>query len=219
MAAELIMMKVSLVIPAYNEAAHMVHLLNSIPSHVHEVIVVDDGSSDETAAIVTDNGAILVQHPTNMGKGIAMVSGIKRASGDIVVFMDADLQHHPEDIEQLLEPLFNESADLCIGVRTLGSRKEMPPQRRFTNFLGNLVVYLRTGAWISDTQSGFRAVKKKYLDKMIFRSRRYEIEIEMLIWAHKLGMRIQEVPILVKYAGEKSHWKVRNLFRVFKILY
>lgn len=219
MAAELVVMKVSLVIPAYNEAAHMPHLLNSIPSHVHEVIVVDDGSIDETPSIVENNGAILVQHPTNMGKGIAMVSGIKKAKGDIVVFMDADLQHHPEDIELLLEPVLKGAADLCIGVRTLGSRKEMPPQRRFTNFLGNLVVYLRIGKWISDTQSGFRAVRKEYLDKMLFKSKRYEIEIEMLIWAHKLGMRIQEVPILVKYAGEKSHWKVRNLFRVFKILY
>jgi hypothetical protein len=115
--------------------------------------------------------------------------------------------------------LLNGAADLSIGVRTLGSRKEMPPQRRLTNFLGNLLVYLRTQKWINDTQSGFRAVRKDYLEKMIFKSQRYEIEIEMLIWARRLGMRIHEVPIKVKYGREKSHWKVRNLFRVFKILY
>ena len=212
-------MKVSLVIPAYNEADHMSHLLESIPTVVHEVIVVDDGSTDETPHIVEANGAVLVQHPVNMGKGIAMASGITKATGDVIVFMDADLQHHPEDIERLLEPLLNGAADLSIGVRTLGSRKEMPPQRRLTNFLGNLLVYLRTQKWVSDTQSGFRAVRKDYLDKMVFKSQRYEIEIEMLIWARRLGMRIHEVPIKVKYGQEKSHWKVRNLFRVFKILY
>jgi glycosyltransferase involved in cell wall biosynthesis len=197
----------------------MSHLLKSIPPVVHEVIVVDDGSTDETSHIVRANGAVLVQHPVNMGKGIAMASGITKATGDVIVFMDADLQHRPEDIERLLEPLLNGAADLSIGVRTLGSRKEMPPQRRLTNFLGNLLVYLRTQKWINDTQSGFRAVRKDYLEKMIFKSQRYEIEIEMLIWARRLGMRIHEVPIKVKYGREKSHWKVRNLFRVFKILY
>lgn len=148
-----------------------------------------------------------------------MISGIQKAAGEVVVFMDADLQHHPEDIEKLLAPIFEDSADLTIGVRTLGSRKEMPPQRRLTNFLGNLLVFMRTGNWISDTQSGFRAVKKEYIDKMKFKSQRYEIEIEMLIWARRFNMRIEEVPIKVKYGKEKSHWKMRNLFRVFKILY
>ena len=212
-------MNVSLIIPAYNEADHLPHLLNSVPSTVNEIIVVDDGSTDETPTIVQNNGAVLVKHPVNKGKGIAMVSGIKKATGDVIVFMDADLQHHPEDINRVLTPVLEGIADLSIGVRTLGSRKEMPPQRRFTNFLGNLLVFLRTWKWVSDTQSGFRAVRKEHLDKMTFKSQRYEIEIEMLIWASKLGMRIQEVPIKVKYGEEKSHWKVRNLLRVFKILY
>jgi glycosyltransferase involved in cell wall biosynthesis len=197
----------------------MPQLLDSIPAVVDEVIVVDDGSTDGTATVVENNGATLVQHPTNMGKGIAMLSGIKEATGDIVVFMDADLQHHPEDIEKLVQPIVDGCADLSIGVRTLGSRKEMPPQRRLTNFLGNLLVYMMIKTWISDTQSGFRAIKRDYLDKMKFKSQRYEIEVEMLLWTHRLGMRIQEVPIQVKYGQEKSHWKVRNLFRVFKILY
>lgn len=212
-------MNVSLIIPAYNEANHLPHLLSSIPSIVNEVIVVDDGSTDETPSIVKANGVILVQHLTNRGKGVAMVSGVRKATGDIIVFMDADLQHYPEDIERIAIPVLEESADLSIGVRTLGSRRMMPIQRRFTNFLGNLLVFLRIRKWISDTQSGFRAVRKEYLDRMEFKSKRYEIEIEMLIWARKLGMRIQEVPIEVKYGQEKSHWKVRNLFRVFRILY
>lgn len=212
-------MNVSLIIPAYNEADHLPHLLNSIPATVTEVIVVDDGSTDETATIAKDHGAVLVQHQENQGKGVSMVSGIQRATGDIVVFMDADLQHHPEDIERLVTPLSAGTADLAIGVRTLGSRKEMPPLRRLTNFLGNLLVYLRTKQWISDTQSGFRAIRKEYVDRMKFKSQRYEIEIEMLIWARRFRMRIQEVPIKVKYGEEKSHWKVRNLFRVFRILY
>ncbi len=212
-------MKVSLIIPAYNEAEHLPSLLSSVPPPVNEVIIVDDGSTDKTADIARTKGAVVLQHAQNQGKGIAMVSGIHKATGDVVVFMDADLQHHPEDIERLLTPLNQGTADLTIGVRTLGSRNVMPPQRRFTNFLGNLLVYLRTGKWIHDTQSGFRATRKEFLDRMKFKSQRYEIEIEMLIWAYKLGMRIQEVPILVKYGQEKSHWKVRNLFRVFRILY
>lgn len=211
-------MKVSLVIPAYNEADHLPHVLGQIPSSVSEIIVVDDGSTDNTSAVAQSSGAILVQHSQNQGKGIAMVSGIGKATGDVVVFMDADLQHPPEDIDRLLQPIVEGIADLCIGVRTLGSWWSMPPQRRFTNFLGNLLVYLRIRKWISDTQSGFRAVKKEFLDNMNFKSKRYEIEVEMLVWAHKLKMRIQEVPILVRYGEEKSHWKVRNLFRVFKVI-
>jgi glycosyltransferase involved in cell wall biosynthesis len=211
-------MKVSLIIPAYNEAEHLSHLLNLIPSVVSEVIVVDDGSTDKTAQVVQNSGACLIQHPQNRGKGAAMISGIRRAAGDVVVFMDADLQHHPEDIERLVKPLDEGSADLAIGVRTLGSRTVMPVQRRFTNFLGNLLVYLRIRTWISDTQSGFRAVRREYLEKMEFKSQRYEIEIEMLVWANRLRMRIREVPIKVKYGQEKSHWKIRNLFRIFRIL-
>jgi glycosyltransferase involved in cell wall biosynthesis len=211
-------MTVSLIIPAYNEAEHLSHLLNLIPSVVSEVIVVDDGSTDETAQVAQNNGARLIQHRHNQGKGAAMISGIQKAAGDVVVFMDADLQHHPEDIERLVKPLEEGAADLVIGVRTLGSRTVMPVQRRLTNFLGNLLVYLRIKTWISDTQSGFRAVRREYLEKMEFKSQRYEIEIEMLIWAYNLRMRIQEVPIKVKYGQEKSHWKIRNLFRVFRIL-
>jgi glycosyltransferase involved in cell wall biosynthesis len=213
------MMNVSLIIPAYNEAHHLSHLLTSIPPSIDEVIVVDDGSSDDTAAIAQQYEAVVIQHLVNKGKGIAMVSGMHKASGDIVVFMDADLQHRPEDIDRLVEPIVKDTADLCIGVRTLGSRKSMPRPRRFTNFLGNFLVYLLTKEWISDTQSGFRAVRKLYLDQMKFKSKRYEIEIEMLKWAKRLNMRISEVPIEIKYGQEKSHWKVRNLFRVFKIIF
>lgn len=211
-------MKVSLVIPAYDEADHLPHLLSAIPPHVAEVIVVDDGSTDNTAAVAQNNGVILVQHPQNRGKGVAMVSGIRKATGDIIIFMDADLQHDPADIERLVQPIVDGSADLSIGVRTLGSRTTMPPQRRLTNFLGNLLVFIRIRKWISDTQSGFRAVKKEYLENMKFKSKRYEIEVEMLVWAHKLKMRIQEVPIKIKYGQEKSYWKIRNLFRVFRVL-
>jgi len=213
------MMNVSLIIPAYNEANHLSHLLTSIPPCIHEVIVVDDGSSDDTGTIAQKNGAVVVRHPVNQGKGIAMISGIEKATGDVVVFMDADLQHRPQDIDRLLDPIRTDSADLSIGVRTLGSRKTMPPQRRITNFMGNFLVYLITRQWIADTQSGFRAVRKKDLDQMEFKSKRYEIEIEMLKWATKLGMRISEVPIEIKYGQEKSHWKVRNLFRVIRIIF
>jgi glycosyltransferase involved in cell wall biosynthesis len=212
------LMKVSLIIPAYNEAETLLPLIKSIPPSVHEIIIVDDGSTDNTADVVQCDGVTVVRHPRNMGKGVAMVSGIQKATGDVIVFMDADLQHHPDDITRLLAAV-EDGSDLAIGVRTLGSRKTMPPQRRITNFLGNLLVYLRIGKWISDTQSGFRAIKKEFLEKMKFKSKRYEIEIEMLLWAHRLKMRIKEVPILVKYGEEKSHWKVRNLFRVFRILY
>lgn len=213
------MMNVSLIIPAYNEAHHLSHLLTSIPSCIDEVIVIDDGSNDNTAAVAQAHGAVVIQHARNWGKGIAMVSGIQKARGDIVVFMDADLQHRPEDIHRLIEPIADDMADLSIGVRTLGSRKTMPAQRRITNFLGNFLVYCMIKQWIADTQSGFRAVRKSFLEQMKFKSKRYEIEIEMLKWAARLKMRISEVPIEIKYGQEKSHWKVRNLFRVLKILF
>ncbi|MFQ5891443.1 MAG: glycosyltransferase family 2 protein, partial [Candidatus Methanofastidiosia archaeon] len=143
---------------------------------------------------------------------------IKNSSGEIVVFMDGDMQHDPQDIPKLVEPILANDADLTLSVRTLGDRKGMPTHRRFTNFCGNFLIKIFVGYDLKDTQSGFRAVRREFLRKMHFESVSYEVEMEMLIFAKRFEMRIVEVPIEIMYGKEKSHFKLRDILRIVKIV-
>lgn len=204
-------MKVSVVIPTYNEGILIRRVLERLPS-IDEIIVVDDGSKDDVEEFVKGFPVRLMKHEKNMGKGVAMNTGMKMARGDVVVFLDADMQHNPCDIPRLTEPIEAGRADFVIGARLL-ERNRMPYIRRFANYLGNKLIELFVGMRLKDTQSGFRAVKREFLEKMTLRGR-FEVEMEMLIYAQRLGARIEEIPIETRYGEEKSHFKPRDLIRV-----
>lgn len=204
-------MKVSVVIPTYNEGILIRRVLERLPPF-DEIIVVDDGSKDDVEEFVKGFPVRLMKHEKNMGKGVAMNTGMKTARGDVVVFLDADMQHNPCDIPRLTEPIEAGRADFVIGARLL-ERNRMPYIRRFANYLGNKLIELFVGMKLKDTQSGFRAVKREFLEKMTLRGR-FEVEMEMLIYARRLGVRIEEVPIETRYGEEKSHFKPRDLVRV-----
>ena len=158
-------MKVSIVLPAYNEADSLKELIPRIYRVLGkdaEVIVVDDASQDTTAVVVQDCGARVIKNPYNMGNGAAVKRGIKAASGEIIVLMDADGQHPPEAIPALLADI--EDYDMVIGART-----NMPQVwfRKIANFFFNLLATYVSGVKIHDLTSGFRAFKRtkalKYL--------------------------------------------------------
>jgi len=161
------MSRVSIILPAHNEADSLRTLLPVlIEQHPEsEIIVVDDGSNDATNAIVTNCKVKLVTHPYCIGNGAAIKSGARAASGDILVFMDADGQHNPADISRLVEQL-EQGYDMVVGARSRGSKQSLV--RFIANAIYNRFASLMTGVPILDLTSGFRAVRAPKFRKFLY---------------------------------------------------
>ena len=158
---------VSIVLPARNEASGLSALLPELV-RLHpdaEVIVVDDGSSDGTAAIAQSHGLRVVSHPYSMGNGAAIKTGARLAKGDLIVFLDADGQHDPTDIGRLLERL-DEGYEMAVGARVVGTHASTG--RRVANALYNRLASFMTGYRIEDLTSGFRAVRARHFRKFLY---------------------------------------------------
>ncbi|MCA9921399.1 MAG: glycosyltransferase family 2 protein, partial [Anaerolineales bacterium] len=173
---------VVVVIPAYNEERFIGSVVIQTKSYADTVIVVDDGSSDNTAVVATSAGALVVQHETNQGKGVALNTGFAYArslGADVVVTIDADGQHDSAEIHAVVDPVLCGDADIVIGSRYLINRSEVPQHRvwghRAFNFLTNQV----SGTAVTDSQSGFRAFSPHALDKLSFSSAGFSVESEM----------------------------------------
>ena len=176
------------------------------------VIVVDDGSQDATAKIAKLAGAQIIHHPQNQGKGAALKTGLQAAEdADIVVTLDSDGQHHPQEIPQILEPIVQGRADLVNGSRYIDGNnghnnnvEKTPFYRRIGQNLLDHATKINGQLDITDSQSGFRAFRGNKLDTFSFHSNNYSIESEMLIEAANSELRIEEVPINVSYKGRAS---------------
>ncbi|HDD31758.1 MAG TPA: glycosyltransferase family 2 protein [Thermococcus litoralis] len=203
--------RISVIIPAYNEAKRIGKVLSKIPEFVDEVIVVDDGSEDNTFEVAKNHGAEVIRLEKNQGKGAAMREGIKKISGDVVVFMDADGQHNPEEIEKLVSPILKGEADFVIGSRLIKTQGKRPLIRKISNFLSTSLIKIKLGINVKDTQSGFRAIKRELLPEI--ESKRYEVETEILIKAVKKGARVKEVPVERIYGIETGHFRFEDILR------
>lgn len=161
-------MDISIILPAKNEGENLAHLLPILrklyPSS--EIILVDDGSSDNTAQIASTNDIKCVSHPYSMGNGAAIKTGARSATGEILVFMDADGQHKPEDISRLLEPMKTKGFDMVIGARGRTSQASAP--RMLANILYSKLASFMTGKNIADLTSGFRAVSADKFRKFLY---------------------------------------------------
>jgi glycosyltransferase involved in cell wall biosynthesis len=205
--------RVCAVIPAYNEADVIGHLVSAVRAHVDEVIVVDDGSVDGTGARAAEAGASFLRFEENRGKGAAVRHALARlAPGAFthVLFMDGDGQHRPEDIPSLVREARVTGADLVIGTRPLDEAR-MPRSRHLSNSLGSRVASRLVGQPIRDTQSGFRLVRLASLSGLRLRSRRYEIEMEVLIKLCRRGARISQAPVALVYDGGRARSKMRPI--------
>jgi len=210
------MQKVSVIVPSYNIEGTVAEVVNRCPPE-YEIIVVDDGSGDRTREKALETRARVVSHERNMGKGQAMITGMQNASGEIVVFIDGDLQHIPEDIPRLVEKITNEGYDLVIGSRRLSKTEGMPIVRRASNKISTTLVRLSLGVKIRDTQSGFRAIRKECLERMGLKAKRFEVETEMLVKAAKLKLKITEVPISIVYNEDSDfHFSLKDVFNFLK---
>ena len=160
-------MTFSIIIPAKNESAGLSVLLPALRSLYPEteIIIVDDGSTDETATISKSNNCKVISHPYSIGNGGAIKTGARAASGDILVFMDADGQHNPDDIPRLLEKI-NEGYEMVIGARTKKSQASL--SRATANWSYNKLASIMTGYNIKDLTSGFRAVRARHFRKFLY---------------------------------------------------
>ena len=160
-------MDITIVIPAKNEAGSLDRLIPAIRQHQPEadILVVNDGSTDETASVCRKHGVRLVSHPYSMGNGAAIKSGVRNASGEIIVCMDADGQHDPADISRLLDRI-SDGFDMVVGARQIDTHAST--WRRLANSFYNRLASIMTGHEIRDLTSGFRAARRKQFLRFLY---------------------------------------------------
>lgn len=194
-------------LPAYNEEKNIAGIITKLQKISNRVIVCNDGSSDMTGEIAEKMGAIVINHPKNLGYGGAIKSIFLKAremSPDVLVTFDADGQHRIEDIEKIIEPISNDEADIVIGSRFLGKNDNVPSYRKLGISAITKMTNIATKQKITDSQSGFRAYNKKSLDELNLSERGMGISTEILIKADKKELKIVEVPIKILYEGDTS---------------
>ena len=202
-------MKSIVIIPALNEEAAIGSIVKRSLLYVDDVLVIDDGSEDNTSNIASQFGARVIKHPTNLGKGVSLKDAFGEVSGyDIVVTIDGDGQHNPDEIPSLIEPVRDGSADLVNGSRYLnGFDEETPAYRRVGQRVLDIATNITSGTNVTDSQSGFRAFNGKTINCYRFRDTGFGIESEMLADAAEHDLKIVEVPITVRYDVENSSTK------------
>lgn len=190
-------------LPAFNEAAVIREVIRNVRTcGYHHIIVVDDGSSDDTARIALEEKTVLLSHPVNRGAGAVIQTGIlyARLKGiNTMVQMDSDGQHHPEDIDHLFKTMQSEDCDIVVGSRFMGGNYNIPKIRVFYNSISNIITNWFCKRWYSDTQSGFRMFNRRAIEKLDLQIDGFGYCSEMIIQAERKSLRISEVPISVSY--------------------
>jgi glycosyltransferase involved in cell wall biosynthesis len=216
---------VSVIIPVFNEEATVGDIVFRTKKTLetiavrHEIIVVDDGSTDKSADIAQLQNAWVLRNG-HQGKGYALRSGFKHARGELVVTLDGDGSHKPEEIPLVLRYLIKNIADFVVGSRFGNSevnKAKIPKINRTGNRLFNSLTGYLTGVKISDTQSGFRAIRASLIKQMKLTSRGYEVESEMLVKALRMGARVKETPISFdqRTVGNSKLDPIRDGTRIF----
>ncbi|HEX7517952.1 MAG TPA: glycosyltransferase family 2 protein [Chthoniobacterales bacterium] len=212
---------VAAVIPAYLEEKHIADVVRRTLQQLDNVLVIDDGSADATAATARNAGAEVIMHPQNVGKGESIKTGLRHLLDRNFIYiaiLDGDGQHLPEEIARFLEAASSARAELLIGTRMKDVR-EMPLLRRLVNrYMSNKISRL-CGQPIPDTQCGFRMVHYSLIPDLLGGAERFDYETEMLILASRKGCRIESVPIATVYSDEVSSiHPVRDTIRFFKLM-
>ncbi len=201
--------RICVIIPAYNEGRAIGSVLSEAVSTGLDILVVDDGSLDDTATIARQFEVELIVHETNQGKGVAIRTSIAWAlehKYDAALFMDADGQHDPKEIHRFAECYAATRADLILGSR-MHSNEEMPLVRKLSNQFSSHLVSGLAGTRVTDSQSGFRMLSAPLLSQLqAVGGSGFDFETEMIIDAVWRGLRFCEVPISCIYADETSHY-------------
>lgn len=228
--------KLTVVIPAHNEQAMVGAVVREVicqldglelAGFASEVLVVDDGSRDATFQEARRAGACVLRHVINCGLGAAIGTGFQaalRRGATIVVTLDADGQHDPRDIPQLIAPILNDTADVVIGSRLLAQAAQatgMPLDRQLINWGANVITWLLFGAWTTDSQSGLRALNRRALEQIHIKTNRMEVASEIIAETSRRRLRLAEVPIAAVYTDyslQKGQTNANSLPVLFKLL-
>ncbi len=201
--------KTSIILPAKNEAEGLKTVLPELRSHFPdaEIIVVNDGSSDDTAAVAAGHGARVISHAYSMGNGAAIKTGARNAQGDILVFMDADGQHSPDDISKLLD-MIDDGYDMVVGARQLDSHASLA--RRIGNTIYNRLASWMTGYPILDLTSGLRAARARHFLKFLYLlPNKFSYPTTSTMAFFRSGLPVGYVPIRARQRSSESKSHIR----------
>ncbi len=194
-------------IPCYNEAPFIMDVVEKSLRYADQVVVVDDGSTDGTAEVAEGAGALVIRHPTNLGPGAAARTCLevgRRSNARVLVTLDGDGQHNPEEIPDVVEPILRGEADLVIGSRFLGKENNVARYRKFGIDVITYLYNFGSRVKITDGQSCFRAYGRRALESLRITEVGFGFSVETLIQARRIGLRIREVSISCVY-HEESH--------------
>jgi glycosyltransferase involved in cell wall biosynthesis len=196
-------LKIVAAVPAFNEETTIAKIIARAMDHVDEVLVVDDGSQDDTSLIAGKMGAVVLKHEKNLGKGAALrdcFAWAKQNGADVLVTMDADGQHDPSLIPKLIEKMGEENADVVIGSR-LVRPADMPKYRWLGERALDNLVGVKIGNRVVDAQSGFRAYSRRAIEALVASEFGMGVDSVLIMDADRAGLKIAEIPATVNYAG------------------
>lgn len=207
-------MKVTAIIPAFNEGKMIQRVIASVRPHVDEVVVIDDGSKDETYLEAKKAGAVVSKHLINRGQGAALQTGMELAlkrGADYLVHFDSDGQHPEHQIKDLLAPLISGEYDIVTGSRFLDETSNIPKARKRVLTAGALFTRIMSGLTVTDSHNGFRALNKKAATAIQLRQDRMAHASELLQLVARHDLRHKEVPSTITYtdysiAKGQSSW-------------
>lgn len=212
------------IMPTYNNAGTIATVISDVKAFTDDVIVVNDGSTDDTKNILSSIEDIkVIDYPNNKGKGYALKLGLKKAyewGYRYAITIDSDGQHYADDIPTFIDKIEEKPDSLLIGARNL-TAENMPSKNTFANRFSNFWYKVETGQELSDTQSGFRLYPLDKLQKIYFITRRYEFEVEIIVRAAWRGVNVENVPIKVYYPPVEervSHFRPLQDFTRISIL-
>lgn len=209
--------QICVLIPAFNAEDSIGEIIKGCRNYLGEVIVVDDGSFDNTSLVSQNEGAFVIKHDRNMGKGMALRAGFAYALSegyDGVITIDADGQHNPSDIPVFIKRFSEDKPDIIIGSR-MGQKEKIPKYRYYTNLVGIFFISKATGQVLDDSQSGFRLYRRGVIEEINLNTSGFEMETEILIKAGRKGCRIVSIPVDVSYKDGKSNYRpVIDTYRI-----
>ena len=214
--------KIAVVIPAYCEEKHVGEVVLRTRAHLDHVLVVDDGSTDQTALHAREAGAEVIVHPKNRGKGETIKTGLRYwfdRGFDFVIILDADGQHRPEEIDRFVAATAPPTQSKFLIGNRMKDVSRMPLVRRIVNRYMSEKISRVCGQHIPDTQCGFRMLHRQLIPDMLGGAERFDYETEMLIFASRKGYRIDSVPISTVYSDEiSSIHPIRDTLRFFQLM-
>lgn len=214
-------MKIAVVIPAYNESKVIAPVISDVRHHADAVVVVDDGSGDETARTATIAGAIVVSHEVNRGQGAALQTGITYATEqgyDVIVTFDADGQHRASEIPDMIAPIINDGMDVALGSRFLNKKTNLPFSRKIVLKIAAFLTRLYTGLAVTDAHNGFRAFSRQAASLISLRHEGMAHASEILEQIRQHNLRYREVPVTIVYT-DYSLAKGQRLSNAFSIVW